>query len=375
MASDFDSEEEMYSKLRDWLVDEAGCDVAYPVNEVSFKFTPADKGYFPDVIGRTYDNYDNPQYIGIEAKNLVRDSQKIINQSVSSLAFSHKAYLALPKKLFLSSSHEVQQRIEGRVRREHIGLLLVLKSRVDEHIPAPPQRTIQRIYNEVGEFFNKQKEADYFWDEECVWSNSQAEEFLDIFYSHALGDFSRPEKPKIKTGSERNTITLKGIYHEEIDTIFTIDSTSIKIDIHLSTNVQDIMDPLLGRLVENYFRNVFEVYSKRPGRWSKRGMLEYPSLKISTDEPDMSICFSSAPSETTLFNIGSLLKNVFLSDFSKSDSEAKTYSGGVTFSACMVKSTFQQYLEKNEEAVMELLHELLREGTELVAKFVDENEE
>ncbi len=374
MSGDFDDEEEMYPLLRNWLLNKADCDTAYAVNEKPFKFTPADKGYIPDLIGRTYDELDNPQYIGIEAKKRVRDDQRIINQSVSSLAFCHKAYLALPKRLFLNSSQQVQDRIEGRVRRAYIGLLLVLRSRVDEHIPAPPQRTIQRIYNEVGEFFKKHDEEDFFWDEESVWSETQVDQFLDLFYSYAPDDFKRPESPDISIDDSGDVIFLDQLYHEEIETAFTINPTTVSMDIRLQTDVLHVLKALMDRLDANKFQRGFRVYYKRPGRWNRRGMVASPCLKIILDEPDLSVSFSSIPNEGVAFNLGTLLKNHYLATETDVEQSAGSYSAEVFFSASLVRETFQGYLSKEEETSMELLHELLREGTKFLTFFI-ENEE
>jgi hypothetical protein len=152
MAGDFEDEKEMYPRIKDWLIDEFGCDRAYHNKEASFKFTPADKGYIPDVIGRRKDK-DGVQYIGVEAKNFVRDSQKIFNQSVTSLAFSNRAFLALPKRLFDAASQETQDRIRDRASHHNVGLLLVLKTKVVVSVPAPSQKFNQKVYRGVGKFF------------------------------------------------------------------------------------------------------------------------------------------------------------------------------------------------------------------------------
>jgi len=369
MASDFDEEKEMYSQLKKWLVNEEGCDEAFHVGEASFKFTRADKGYITDVIGRKFDVEGNPQYIGIEAKNLVRDSQKIINQCVSSLAFCHKAYLALPKKLFHNSSAELQQLIKDRVRLQNVGLLLVLKTRVDEIVEPPSQRLNLRIFNQAGEFFQELGEESEYSEEMGEWSDTQAEMFVENLRAYAPSSFDHSEDIVECSlyDDDVYSITLSHPYHDEVDIEILIYPEKVTIEIIRETWSEYVIDAFLSKYEVSDFYKLFEVYDRRPKRWLRRGMNSRPFFEIELPDVGMTFRFGEEPTESAIFNLGTFLKNQVFSDNERFyETPAK-----MTIYGEFNRASWQKALSTNEESLMELLHSLIEQAS-LLLSHIDE---
>ncbi|MHA1863796.1 MAG: DUF362 domain-containing protein, partial [Candidatus Thorarchaeota archaeon] len=146
-----------------WLLKNKNCLEAFHEGEKQFRFKPAEKKQFiPDLVGCYLDGY---LYLtGIEAKNEVRDKQGFFDQAVANLAFCKMAYLAIPKKEYDKSEPMLQQWIRDTAMKNRVGLLLVLKTKVIELVPAPLQDFSLKWYNKaIGHFSFPVPPTDSIW--------------------------------------------------------------------------------------------------------------------------------------------------------------------------------------------------------------------
>lgn len=375
VSSGFGKEEEMYPILKTWLETEKGCSQAYHVKESSFSFKPADRRKIPDVIGSRVGADGTIEIISIEAKKSVSDSNEVLNQVQGGLAFCQRVYLAVPKKEYDAADNLLKERLYTRIASMNVGLLLVLKTRVDEILPAPSQHFQVRLYNEALAYLDELSEKDYYLDNEGQWTLEQSEQFKDAFHKqkhrgflHTIDDYDVTEE------GSTDIIEFTGPYSDDIEGEIALTCNTVRVCTRVLSRVDRVVDNLLKYSSEDV-EIFFSSYEKESKTWKQFGMNSSPSLELRIPNIGFAVSMNKPWVSGTLFNLGSFLMNLFFMQDSNNGRTSSTMSEiSLSVEYILNRSEWHTAARKDEWHALWRIHQLLRESSEILSILTNEDE-
>jgi len=356
----------MYDIVKKWLLNEVGCSEALHEQDARFPVKPADRKYIPDVIGRLERDDGYVEFIGVEVKNRVSDDPKFFTQASASQAFCRRTYLALPKKLFDEADTTTQDQIRNRATKSNVGLLLVLKTRVEKLLPAPALGFDPKWFEKAEEFFQQHREPLRYY--ECEeWEDTQREEFREKLENYVF--YGPWEVPELDDG-DIVSYTMEGI-----ECRITLDENDITIVTQLDTAASEVLETLLTHPFVMALDTFYKTFERAPRKWESLGLEESPVCRFTLlfDKSTLKVEFSKSDFPRMLFNVGVLLVRTLMGEeeeiWEPAEADCELW---VEIETSLSRAAWLEKAQKNEASAMEALRTVVERSREILEEIAEE---